>query len=87
MALSNQSDLPSFFLFPASHLIGFYKSYEAALVIEKKVLLCFILLLPNPSILEDDLPRMAKSRKVTYRGLANSAYDRDQRFRLVISRN
>jgi hypothetical protein len=43
-----------------------------ALAIEKKVLLFFILLLPSPTILEDDLLRMAKSRKMTFWGLANS---------------
>jgi hypothetical protein len=43
-----------------------------ALAIEKKVPLCFILPLLIPIIPEDDLPRIAKSRKMTYRGLANS---------------
>ncbi len=64
-------DFSKFFLSPASHLIGFYKSCEMALTIEKKVLLCFILLLPSPTILEDDLLRMAKSRKMTFQGLAS----------------
>jgi hypothetical protein len=73
MALSNQSDSPAFFLSLASHLlIGFCKSCEMALGIEKKIPLCFILLLPSPTIPEDDLPRMAKSWKMTYQGLANS---------------
>ncbi len=72
MALSNQSDLPVFILSPTSHLIGFCKSCEMALAIEQKIPLCFILLLPSPTIPEDDLPRMAKSRKMTYWSLANS---------------
>jgi hypothetical protein len=72
MALSSQSDLPVFFLSPASHLIGFCKSCEMALAIETKVSLGFILLLPSPTVLEDDLPRTTKSGKMTYRGLADS---------------
>jgi hypothetical protein len=37
MVLSNQSDLPAFFLFLASHLLGFCKSCEMALAFEKKI--------------------------------------------------
>jgi hypothetical protein len=43
-----------------------------ALAIENKVPLCFILLLPSPTIPEDDLPITVKSQKMTYQGLANS---------------
>jgi hypothetical protein len=54
---------------------NFLAVYEMALAIEKKVLLYFILRLPNPTILENDLPRMAKSRKMTYWGWQIPAYD------------
>jgi hypothetical protein len=43
-----------------------YVSYAAPYL---KICHC---ILPSPGILEDDLPRTAKSRKMTYRGLANS---------------
>jgi hypothetical protein len=68
MALSNQSAL-AFFLSPAKNLIGFCKSCEMALAIEKKGLLhssqannsgrC---LTENGQIPEDDLNRLAKVR-------------------------
>jgi hypothetical protein len=70
-ALYNQSDL-LFFLSSASDLKVFCRSCGMAIATEKKVPLCFILLLPSPTIPEDDLPIMAKSWQLTYRVLTNS---------------
>jgi hypothetical protein len=67
--------LPAFFLSPAWQVILLHFAspvgwlYKAT---EKREPPSFILLLPSPTIQEDDLPRMPKSRKMTYRVQANS---------------
>ncbi len=47
-------------LFNQSELTAFFSPWQVNLKISHRIL-------PNPTIPEDDLPRMAKSRKMTYR--------------------
>jgi hypothetical protein len=57
MVLSNQSDLPAFFLFLASHRIGFRKSCEMALAFERKKIVAY------------DKLELARPRLVIFRDL------------------